>query len=602
MRYDTLSRDSKPEVPIVATAGHVDHGKSTLVEALTGQDPDRWAEEKERGLTIDLGFAWTEIDGHAVGFVDVPGHERFIKNMLAGVGAVDCALLVVAADSGWMPQTEEHAAVLSLLETRSGVIAVTRIDLADSDTTELTILEVLEEIEGTPLASWPVVPVSSKSGQGIDELKTQIGLRIGSQDETSQPFRMWIDRSFTIKGAGLVVTGSISQGSVGTDDAVAVLPSAIATRVRGVHRHDVKVDRANQGDRAAVNLVAGNDIDISRGQLLVSPNTASTSSRFLATIHPARMFKEIPKRGAFHVHLGTADTAASIRRIADTMGYLVTTADPLPAAVGDRFILRDSGRRSVVGGGRILDPGANARPAIRDIETMHAVLDADPDTKVDALVKLRGVADIAAVRLETGGGSPRSTIQAGGKAISDEVHESIVRDISRIVAEYHSNFPLRPGIGRTELATTLGFDDAIVDAVVHASDRLSSTEGAVHLTAFTNELTDAQEAVWAPVRSSLEASFDVPRMSALNLPEELLHALVRRGDLIQIDDDLAFTTLQVDRISVEVHELDDGFTVSEFKEHFEMARRQAVPTLEWLDRTGVTRRQGDGRVARRRPS
>ncbi|GMQ98729.1 MAG: selenocysteine-specific translation elongation factor [Acidimicrobiia bacterium] len=589
-------------MPIVATAGHVDHGKSTLVEALTGRDPDRWAEEKERGLTIDLGYAWTDIDGHAVGFVDVPGHERFIKNMLAGVGAVDCALLVVAADSGWMPQTEEHAAVLSLLETRNGVIAVTRIDLVDSDTTELTILEILEEIEDTPLASWPVVPVSSTTGEGIEALKAEIGLRVGTPGNPGKPFRMWIDRSFTIKGAGLVVTGSVSQGSVGADDAVQVLPDGITTRVRGVHRHDSKVERAVQGDRAAVNLVVGNDLEVERGQLLVSPGTASTSNRFLAVIHPARMFNEIPKRGGFHVHIGTADTSASIRRVVGTQGYLVTTAELVPAAVGDRFILRDSGRRSVVGGGRILDPGTNVRPAPQDVETMLEVLDSDPDTKADALVRLRGVADVAAVALETGGGSPSSALQAGGTAISDKVQESTILEISRIVDEYHSQFPLRPGIGRTELASTLKLDDSIVDAVVDASDRFSSSEGAVHLAEFTNELTKTQEETWMPIRSLLEASFDVPRMSALDLPEELLHALVRRGDLVQIDDDVAFTSLQIDRIVTDVSQLKDGFTVSEFKEHFEMARRQAVPTLEWLDRTGVTRRQGDGRVARRRPS
>jgi len=589
-------------MPIVATAGHVDHGKSTLVEALTGRDPDRWAEEKERGLTIDLGYAWTEIDGRAVGFVDVPGHERFIKNMLAGVGAVDCALLVVAADSGWMPQTEEHAAVLSLLETRNGVIAVTRIDLVDSDTTELTILEILEEIENTPLASWPIVPVSSTTGEGIEALKAEIGLRVGTPGDPGKAFRMWIDRSFTIKGAGLVVTGSVSQGSIGADDAVQVLPDGITTRVRGVHRHDSKVDRANQGDRAAVNLVAGNDLAIERGQLLVSPGTASTSNRFLAVIHPARMFDEIPKRGGFHVHIGTADTPASIRRITGTQGYLVTTAEPVPAAVGDRFILRDSGRRSVVGGGRILDPATNARPTPHDVETMLEVLDADPDAKADELVRLRGIADIAAVALETGGGSPGSALQAGTTAISEEVQRSTILDITKIVGDYHDQFPLRPGIGRTELASTLKVDDSIVDAVVDANDRFSSFEGAVHLAEFTNELTETQEDAWMSVRSLLEVSFDVPRMSALDLSDELLHALVRRGDLVQIDDDLAFTSPQIDRIITDVSDLSDGFTVSEFKEHFEMARRQAVPTLEWLDRTGVTRRQGDGRVARRRPS
>ncbi|NHZ70903.1 MAG: selenocysteine-specific translation elongation factor, partial [Proteobacteria bacterium] len=340
-------------MPIVATAGHVDHGKSTLVEALTGRDPDRWAEEKQRGLTIDLGFAWTDIGGEAVGFVDVPGHERFIKNMLAGVGAVDCALLVIAADSGWMPQTEEHAAVLSLLETPRGVIALTRTDLVDDDTIELATLEILDEIEGTALASWPIVAVSAITGRGLDELTEEIRVRVTGSPAGEGPFRMWIDRSFTIRGAGLVVTGSISQGSLSIDDSVEILPMGLTTRVRGIHRHDTPIAKVTRGDRAAINLVAGSAANVDRGHLLVAPGSATTTTRFLGLIHPARVFDEVPKRGGFHIHIGTADTSASIRRVPGTDGYIVTTAEPIPAAVGDRFILRDSGRRSVVGGGRV---------------------------------------------------------------------------------------------------------------------------------------------------------------------------------------------------------------------------------------------------------
>ncbi|MCL1593519.1 MAG: selenocysteine-specific translation elongation factor [Actinomycetia bacterium] len=589
-------------MPIVATAGHVDHGKSTLVEALTGRDPDRWAEEKQRGLTIDLGFAWTDIDGQAVGFVDVPGHERFIKNMLAGVGAVDCALLVIAADSGWMPQTEEHAAVLGLLETRNGVIALTRTDLVDADTVELATLEILEEIEGTPLETWPIVPVSATSGRGLDQLRSEIGARLTTSPPDEGPFRMWIDRSFTIRGAGLVVTGSIAGGSLSVDDSVEVLPVGLTTRVRGIHRHDTSVLRVGRGDRAAINLVAGSATDIERGHLLVTPGSAATTSRFLGWIRPARIFAEVPKRGGFHIHIGTADTSATIRRVPETDGYIVATAEPIPAAVGDRFILRDSGRRSVVGGGRVLDPGAGTVATSGDVLRMEAVLDASPDVMADALVDMRGITNAATVVLETGGGRPSAALVAGANLVSAASVLRIETDVEEIVSGYHTEYPLRPGIHSAELATRLQLDDAITDAVVIESDRFDSTEGAVHLKGFSNSLTPDQQARWIPVRALLEETFDVPRMSALKLPEELLHALLRQGDLVQIDDDLAFTYTQLKSITADVRDLPDGFSVSAFKEHFGMTRRQAIPTLEWLDRSGVTRREGDGRVARRKPS
>jgi selenocysteine-specific elongation factor len=586
-------------MPIVATAGHVDHGKSTLVQALTGTDPDRWAEEKERGLTIDLGFAWTDIGGRAVGFVDVPGHERFIKNMLAGVGAIDCALLVVAADSGWMPQTEEHAGVLSLLETRSGVIALTRIDLVDDDTVELAMLEILEETEGTSLADWPVVPVSGVTGEGLEVLQQQLEDRIGEPTNTHLPFRMWIDRSFTIQGAGLVVTGSIASGSIRVGDPVVVLPGGHETRIRGLHRHDTPVEEAHAGDRTAVNLVAGGTDEIGRGQLLTTPDSVTVTSAFLGTVTPARAFTEIPKRGAFHVHIGTADTAATIRRVPATNGFVIKTTTPLPMTVGDRFIVRDTGRKAVVGGGRILDPHAPPHPTAADVEALAIVVDASRDAQADALVERRGMAKAGELRLSTGGGTATVGIRAGGYLLSEAKAAEIAHDVKAIVGGYHADYPLRPGIGRSELASQLGLDDDIVTAIVRNDDAFEIDEGAVRITGFTNTLNDADESAWSELREEIEKDFDVPRVSSLQLSPELLHAVIRRGDLIQIDDDLAFTKQQIAAILEGVHDLPDGFTVSTFKDHFGMTRRQAIPTLEWLDRTGVTRRSGDGRTARR---
>ena len=212
-------------MPIVGTAGHVDHGKSSLVQALTGRDPDRWAEEKERGLTIDLGFAWADIGGIEFGFVDVPGHERFIKNMLAGVVSVDCALLVVAADSGWMPQTEEHVRVLDLLNATTGVIALTRTDLVDADTIELATLEIIEEVAGTSLADWKVVPVSALTGACLDDLRAVLrDIAAAIVPDTTGPFRMWVDRTFVIHGSGVVATGTVQRGTIAIDDGVQVQP------------------------------------------------------------------------------------------------------------------------------------------------------------------------------------------------------------------------------------------------------------------------------------------------------------------------------------------------------------------------------------------
>ncbi len=414
-------------MPIIGTAGHVDHGKSTLVQAITGRDPDRWTEEKERGLTIDLGFAWTELDGVDVGFVDVPGHERFIKNMLAGVGAIDCALLVIAADSGWMPQTEEHAAVLDLLDTGVGVIALTRIDLVDKDTVELAALEIMDEIEGTSLQGWPVVPVSAITGEGMESLVEHLASAVGQVEQHGGgPLRMWVDRSFTISGAGVVVTGTIARGEVTTGDDVEILPSGQSDRVRGIHHHDRGVDRSVAGSRTAINLQGAKLAAVSRGNLICTPGSIDVSTRILARLEPARRFEEIPPRGAFHFHIGTAHSPATIRRLHDADTYVITLDAALPVAMGDRFILRDSGRQAVVGGGRVLDPMPQSRLTPVDVKTLKSAVDGSATEMADALLTVRRIARVVDLIKATGGGSPSTGLRAAGTVISETAANAMV--------------------------------------------------------------------------------------------------------------------------------------------------------------------------------
>ena len=242
-------------MPLIGTAGHVDHGKSTLVEALTGRDPDRWAEEKERGLTIDLGFAWTTLrPAGEVSFVDVPGHERFLKNMLAGIEAIDVALFVVAADEGWMPQSEEHLAVLDLLGIDSGVVALSKIDLVDPEVAALVEIEIAQRLSGTTLQDAPIVPVSARTGEGLDHLREELAVRVDEVQHRGDRPRLWIDRSFSVRGAGTVVTGTLTEGPMRVGDDLELLPVRKRARIRGMQSHESGIEMAGPGRRLALNL------------------------------------------------------------------------------------------------------------------------------------------------------------------------------------------------------------------------------------------------------------------------------------------------------------------------------------------------------------
>lgn len=600
-------------MPIIATAGHVDHGKSTLVEALTGRDPDRWAEEKRRGLTIDLGFAWTTIGGHEVGFVDVPGHERFIKNMLAGVGAVDAALFVVAADEGWMPQTEEHLAVLDALGVSGGVVALTRVDLVDPDLVELAAAEVAEMTEGTTLATWPVVPVSAVSGAGMDDLERALAEALaaaGAPPDIARP-RMWIDRAFVIGGAGLVVTGTLVDGSLHKGDSVALYPGDGVARVRTLQSHETDHDVVRPGNRVALNLAGTDRSEVLRGTMLGEPGAFASTQRLLAELRPVRAWPgAVTDRGAYHLHVGTGHWSVRIRllgagRLDTTTAALLTIAEPVPLRMGDRFVVREVGRRVVVGGGVVLDPQPPARtPETGAARRLAAVLDGDRDAWAAALLETRGVTTRAALETDTGGGRVEGALTAGDVIMTAEAAASITRELVRRTTDYHSNNPLRPGIPAATLASAAGIDRVVLEVLVAAApDRLHNDGATVRSAEFDVRLTANQEEQWRRAEQVLtDAGLAVPRTSSLGLDQELLHAIVRREMLVVVGDDVAYLPTQIAEIMARLASFEDGFTVSEFREAMGISRRHAVPLLEWLDGGGWTSRRGDIRTLRRRPT
>jgi len=595
-------------MPVVGTAGHVDHGKSTLVQALTGRDPDRWDEEKRRGLTIDLGFAWTTLeDGVEVGFVDVPGHERFIKNMLAGVDAIDVALFVVAADEGWMPQSEEHLSVLDLLGVTSGVIALTRCDVVEEELADLAELEVREQLSGTSLAEAPILRTGAPAGLGVDSVRTALAeaLRNAASDSTGRP-RMWVDRSFTIGGAGTVVTGTLLDGPVAVGDTLTVWPGAHQARVRSVQSHEQSHDRIDPGARVALNLVGLERGDVPRGAMLGRPDEWRTTTRFMADLRTVRSLDEpLRDRGAFHLHVGSGAFPARIRLIGQSVlagsgAAVISLDEPLTIKTGDRLILREVGRRAVVAGGTVLDPHPPRRgQELRDALPVLRAAPSSPDGRAGALLTVRGKDDLTHLAADTGGGRPEKALIIGGSAVSiGEAQDLTERALVETQSFQEAN-PLRPGIPKSSLAEHLGIGLQILEALVTADDRLTDEGPAVRTTDFSGGLDETAEESWAAARAVLlSAGWGVPRRSELDLDPEVIHALLREGTLIAVED-FAYLPEQLDELVERVSVMDDGFSVADFRDEFAVTRKHAVPLLEWLDRNRITRREGDRRVIRR---
>lgn len=584
-------------MPLIGTAGHVDHGKSTLIQQITGRDPDRWEEEKRRGLTIDLGFAWTTLPGGVeVSFVDVPGHERYLKNMLAGIEAVDAALLVVAADEGWMPQSEEHLAVLDLLEVRRGVVALSKVDRVEPELVELARAEILEHLGGSTLEGVPVHPVSGITGEGVDALLEDLARQVTESAPGDARPRMWIDRVFTVSGAGTVVTGTLLGDSLAVDDTVEIYSKGIQGRVRSMQSHEESHDRVEAGRRVALNLAGIDSHEVERGDMVGAPGQWEISSRFSATLRATRFVDEIDRKGAYHLHVGSGAHRVDVLGIDN--GFAVLRTDhPLPLTVSDRFILRDTGRKVVVGGGRVLDPApgrtGRALTDARDVD-----LEASPDVIADWLLALRGVETVHRLRAHSAGGSPSDAIPAGERVVSPALVEELAQRAGEMVDKVHRQHPLRAGMPIATLAERLDVEREIAELVIERSDELERRGPDVARPQHRAGLDEDQDRNWQKARERLAGSLAVPTQDELGLDEEVIHLKLREGELVRISPDLVYLPDQIAEIEAILSGLGEDFTVAEFRDAAGLSRKYAVPILEWSDREGLTLRRGNVRRLR----
>jgi selenocysteine-specific elongation factor len=567
---------------VVATAGHVDHGKSSLVLALTGTDPDRFAEEKRRGLTIDLGFAHTTIDdprgapSEEISFVDVPGHVRFLRNMLAGVGGVDACLFVVAATEGWKPQSEEHLRILELLGQRHGLVVLTKRDLVDDEWLELQTLEVLDHLAGTFLADAPVVAVSAHTGEGLDELRAELlalARRTAPAADRDRP-RLWVDRSFAARGSGTVVTGTLTGGSLAVDQRVEVVPLGREARVRSLQRHGRAEPRIEPGNRVAVNLTGVEHQQVQRGDALVVASQWRPSRRVDATLDVlGSLDHEVSRRGAYVAYVGSGEWPARVRilgpdAIAPGERGLVRLHFPvaLPLSVGDRYVLRESGRGETVGGGEVLDV-APVLPASR----------ARPDGTEATLVAERGW--VLADELEAWTGRP-ATPDLDRWVVAPAAREARGRSLHERVAdagEFGLDVATLDGRERALLAT---FDDVRVDG------------GRVFPAAARDPFAGH------PVLEQLRAGgFAPPEPSGAD--RATVRELVRRGRLVERDG-IVFHADAVEAAAREMALLlsthPEGVTMSQLRDALGVSRKYALPLANELDARGVTRRRGDLRI------
>ena len=562
---------------VLATAGHVDHGKSALVHALTGVDPDRWEEEQRRGMTIDLGFAHVApTSDTVVTFIDVPGHIDFLRNMIAGLAGVDGCVFIVAADDGWMPQSEEHLRILQLLGVERGIVAVTKSDLVDEDLLELAMAEVADRVAGTFLDGAPIIAVSARRGDGLEALRAALAelVSTSADDADRARPRLWVDRVFTIQGSGTVVTGSLRGGRFTVDDDVELAPTGARSRIRALQLRGRAVDVAASGTRVAANLVGIERMSIRRGDVLVHPQRWSGTACVDASVEVlGSLRRPIGRRGAYVVYVGTRAVAVQLRLIGageiapGSTGFArIFLPEPLPLLPGDRYVLRESGRSITVGGGEILD--------IAPVRKINA---ATPDRSIDRVVRERGWIDVHELELLTGA-AVEPTV--GRWAASEQAFESAR---SRLDDAVRSAGPA--GLRVAELGE---FDRAVVAAL----DSVVVTAG-VARHASVPDLFDDHPAIRILRDGGLTPS--PPDADRATLRE-----LVRRG-LVLESGGIVFHPDAVERAADAAAGLlassPDGFTVSSFCAAAGTSRKFALPLLNELDRRGVLRRAGDRRIA-----
>ena len=562
---------------VVATAGHVDHGKSTLVLALTGTDPDRFAEEKRRGLTIDLGFASTVLpSGRTLSFIDVPGHIKFLRNMLAGVGSVNACVFVVAATEGWKPQSEEHLRILDLLGIQRGIIAITKADAVDADDLELVQLMIADQVAGTFLADAPMVPVSSHTGAGMGELIAAIDAMLATTPPAAdrQRARLWIDRVFAAKGAGTVVTGTLIDGSLAVGDHVLCEPGHKPARIRSIQTRHHAADTVEPGNRVAINLSGIDFHDLQRGDAVVAPDLWHSTARFDASLTVlASLSHDVSRRGAYELYIGSGEYRAKLRVLgAETLKPGTTGAvrlhinAPVTVLPGDRFIVRESGRNETVGGGEILDV-APARPASKTTPSK------DPQHIVDT----RGWVDVDEFTRLTGERRP-ATI---GRWITTA--ESVTRITEKIRSEISASDQFGLDVASLNDRERLVIDtlDGVVvtDGRATFGDKPDPLAGHPYLLAlaqnpFSPPAPDGVDK--AELREMLRKKLAFEREGIYFSPTAIAAAARHAAQLLASNP--------------------DGFTAAQLRDALGTSRKYLIPLINELDGQGITRRRGDIRI------
>ena len=619
---------------VIGTAGHVDHGKSTLVKALTGIDPDRFPEEKAREMTIDLGFAWMALpSGREVSIVDVPGHERFIKNMLAGVGAIDLALLIVAADESVMPQTREHLAILDILQITCGLVVVTKTDLVDEELVDLVKAEVEDTLQGTSFEGCPMVGVSAYTGDGLEELKATMDSILDETDarqDLGRP-RLPIDRCFTISGFGTVVTGTLIDGTLTVGQEIELAGSGQRARVRGLQSHKTKVDATDPGVRLAVNLSGLSKGEVERGEILTIPGWLKPTYRLDARL---RMVKNAPNplkhNQGVTFHLFTSEASARVRLLdADRLtagqeGWVqLLLADPLPVVKGDFFVIRSS--EDTLGGGQIVDPNPRRRYRRFDDDVIDRLMTLDQGTGGDIIISVAeqwGPCDMTTLSQRTnlspeevtervsqltGEGHLVSLGEFGGDAdavvYSAQGWGILKSKVASALQLYHTQYPLRHGVPAQEIRSRLNLSQPVYQrALARLVEEQIVVDERQSLRLPDHEITltpKMEEEASAYLNSLQKDPYSPP--SDQRVSPELLGVLIDQGKVVRVTDGVIFDASAYREMTERIvqHLKDQGnITVAEARTMFNTSRKYILPLLEHMDQQQITRRTGDERVLR----
>jgi len=612
----------------MGTAGHIDHGKSALVKALTGVDPDRLKEEKERGITIDLGFADLEYpDGLTIGIVDVPGHERLVRNMLAGAGGIDFVLMVIAADEGIMPQSREHLAICDLLKIKSGLVAITKADLVEPDWLELVKGEVAEFVKCTFLEGADIIPVSSVTGQNLEELKEVIGdvARKVDVKPSKGLFRLPVDRVFTLKGFGAIVTGTALSGSASVDETLDILPGGLKTRVRGLQSHGRSVKKVYAGQRAALNLQGIDKEDLHRGDTLVTAGRFSSTRSVDARLELLGDAPPVKNRGLVHFHLGTSETVARVilyvtelLKPGESSYCQLRLQDPVVAQSGDRFIVRRFSPVDTIGGGEVLDPQPGRRrkkDGTADLDVLERGTVAE---KISVKVKKASIRGLTVAHAEGWLGAEVPAIndairelekrgeikRYGDTLIHAEAAEAFKMAITERLRNYHQANPMKPGMSKEELRVELHVEPKIFSNMLGAVADVVVEQDIIRLKSFRAAASDEDKAkllkmledkcFQPPDKKELAAALGVNEKKVA----DIIGLLSKEGDAVRINDTLALGRAAYEKMIVLLREhyaKKPDMTVAEFRDILGTTRKFALPYLEYLDSNGVTLRVGDVR-------